>query len=340
MIRVGIIGSTGYAGAELVKILSRHPEVEITVLTSRQYEGIPFTDVYPFLRGVVESVCESFDPDTICDKTDYVFTALPHKLPMEIVPGLLDGGVKVIDLSADFRFTDKSLYESFYQPHTAPDLLQKSVYGLCELFDSEIRDASLIGNPGCYPTTVLLALVPLLKEKLISYKGIVSDSKSGVSGAGRSLSLNTLYCEVNESFKAYGLTGHRHQPEMEEVLSAFAGNEVNITFVPHLIPVNRGMLSTIHAELNEGVTEKMITDCYQDYYKGRKFVRVSNDPSSPPEIKNIRDTNFCDIGYCLNMKTGRVVILSAIDNLVKGASGQAVQNMNIMAGIDETTGLF
>lgn len=340
MIRAGVVGATGYAGAELVKILSRHPEVELTVLTSRQYADRPFSKVYPFLRGIVDDLCEPFDADRICEKTDYVFTALPHKLPMSIIPELITKGKKVIDLSADFRFNDIELYESFYQTHTAPGLLREAVYGLCEIFEDKIRRASLIGNPGCYPTTVLLPLIPLLKEKLISPDAITADSKSGASGAGRSLSLNTLYCEVNESFKAYGLTGHRHRPEMEELLSGAAGTQVFLTFIPHLIPVNRGMLSTIYTTLNRGVTHEMIRECYREYYNDRKFVRISDDPSTPPEIKNVRETNFCDIGFTIDSRSGRLIILSAIDNLVKGASGQAVQNMNIMAGFDETLGLI
>ena len=340
MIKVGVIGSTGYAGAELVKILSRHPEVEITALTSRQYAGIPFSDVYPFSKGIVGNICETFELERFCDKTDYVFTALPHKLPMEIVPSLLDKGKKIIDLSADFRFKDVKRYEKYYQPHSEPELLNQAVYGLSEIFEDKIKNASIIGNPGCYPTTVLLALIPLLKEGLVEKDDIISDSKSGVSGAGRSVSLGTHYCEVNETFKTYGLNGHRHRPEMEEVLSNETGTKIDITFIPHLIPVNRGMLSTIYTKIKPGITQKNILDCYKSYYDTRTFVRIFEDAMTPPEIKNVSHTNFCDIGFALDKNTNRLVLISAIDNLVKGASGQAIQNMNIMAGIDETTGLI
>jgi len=340
MIKVGVIGSTGYAGAELVKKLSRHPEVEITALTSRQYTGMPFSDVYPVTKGVVDNVCETFELDQFCDKTDYVFTALPHKLPMEIVPELLKKGKKIIDLSADFRFNDVNLYEQYYQPHSNPELLNESVYGLCEIYEEQIKNASVIGNPGCYPTTVLLALLPLLKEGLIESENIISDSKSGVSGAGRSVSLGTHYCEVNETFKPYGLQGHRHRPEMEEVLSSECGKKINITFVPHLIPLNRGMLSTIYTTIKPGVSKNRIIECYNAYYSTKTFVRIYEDSTKPPEIKNVCHTNFCDIGFDLNEKTNRLVLMSVIDNLVKGASGQAIQNMNIMAGLNESTGLL
>ncbi len=340
MIKVGIIGSTGYAGAELVKILSGHPEVQITALTSRQYVGVPFSDVYPSLKGIVDCDCEDLNIEEFCEKTDYVFTALPHKLPMKIIPELINKGKKVIDLSADFRFNDVKLYESYYQEHSEPELLNKSVYGLCEIYEDKIKEASVIGNPGCYPTTVLLALIPLIRAGLIENENIIADSKSGVSGAGRSVSLATHYCEVNESFKAYGLGGHRHRPEMEEVLSQEAGDDVNITFVPHLLPLSRGMLTTLYTRTNPNVNSGDIRMCYESFYKDKKFVRICSDSTKPPEMMHVKNTNFCDIGFSLDASSGRLVVVSTIDNLVKGASGQAVQNMNIMLGIDETTGLI
>lgn len=340
MTKVGIIGSTGYAGAELVKILSGHPEVVITALTSRQYVGTPFSDVYPALKGIVDTKCQNLEMEMFCEDVDFAFTALPHKLPMSIIPDLIERGVKVVDLSADFRFENVKLYESFYQEHTETGLLSKSVYGLSEIYKKEIEKASLIGNPGCYPTTVLLALIPLLRSGLIKKGNIIADSKSGVSGAGRSLSLGTHYCEVNESFKAYGLSGHRHQPEMEEVLSKESGEDVNITFIPHLLPMTRGMLTTLYAEIQLNVKQSDIENCYKEFYKDKKFVRLYTDSSKPPELLNVQNSNFCDIGFALNEESGRLVIISAIDNLVKGAAGQAVQNMNIMLGLDETTGLI
>ncbi|MBU1168645.1 MAG: N-acetyl-gamma-glutamyl-phosphate reductase [Proteobacteria bacterium] len=339
MVRVGIIGATGYAGAELVRILINHPEVKLTTITSRQYAGVSFTDVYPAMSGLTDLVCEEFHFDTFCEKTDVVFTALPHKLPMEIIPKLLNKGKKVIDLSADFRFDNVDAYEAVYQAHTAKDLFKVSVYGLCEVNRDAIRHASLIGNPGCYPTTVLLALIPLLREGMIETTQIIADSKSGVSGAGRSLALATHFCEANEAFKAYKLDGHRHCPEMEEVLSKEAGTPISLTFVPHLLPMNRGMLSTIYTTITQDYSLTDIRHCFESFYKDRPFVRLYPDVKRPPDVKYVQYTNNCDIGFYVKPGTRRLVLISAIDNLVKGASGQAVQNMNIMMGIDETTGL-
>lgn len=340
MIRAGIVGATGYAGAELVKILSAHPHVELTAVTSRQYAGVPFAQAFPFLRGLTDLVCEEFDIDAFSDKTDVVFTALPHKLPLSIVPRLIEKGKKVIDLSADFRFSKVETYEAFYQPHTARELLGISVYGLCEVYREKIAQAQLIGNPGCYPTTVLLPLIPLLKKGMIDTAHIIADSKSGVSGAGRSVSLGTHFCEVNEGFKAYKIEGHRHRPEMEEVLSRESGEPISLTFVPHLLPLTRGMLTTLYTRVKGDFSANDIMDCLTSFYKGRPFVRIFDDVSQPPDVRYVQNTNFCDIGFHLNRDTGQLVIISAIDNLVKGASGQAVQNMNIMLGLDETAGLL
>jgi N-acetyl-gamma-glutamyl-phosphate reductase len=295
MTRVGVIGATGYAGAELVRILCGHPGIELTIVTSRQYAGVNFDQVYPSMTGVIDLVCQELSVDSICDRTDVVFTALPHKLPMKIVPELIERGKKVIDLSADFRFKDVATYESFYQPHTAGDLLEKSVYGLCEIYFDTIKNAVLIGAPGCYPTSVLLLLVPLLKSNLIDINNIVADSKSGVSGAGRTLSLTTHFCEVNESFKAYKVAEHRHNPEMEEV-------------------------------------------CLTSFYTDRMFIRICPD-NRIPDTLHVRGSNYCDIGFKLDARNNCLILISAIDNLVKGAAGQAVQNMNIMLGLDETAGL-
>ena len=246
MIRVGIIGATGYAGAELVRILCGHPDIELTILTSRQYAGVKFDEIFPSMTGSVNLVCEALSVDKICDNAEVVFTALPHKIPMEIVPELVSRGKKVIDLSADFRFKNSTTYETHYQKHSAKYLLEQSVYGLCEIYYNQIKNAVLVGAPGCYPTSVILPLLPLLKGNIIDRNPIVADSKSGVSGAGRSLSLTTHFCEVNESFKAYKVAVHRHNPEMEEVLTAETGQPVKITFVPHLVPMSRGILSTVY----------------------------------------------------------------------------------------------
>jgi N-acetyl-gamma-glutamyl-phosphate reductase len=338
MTRVGVIGATGYAGAELVRILCGHPDIELTIVTSRQYAGVNFDQVYPSMTGAIDLVCQELSVDSICDRTDVVFTALPHKLPMKIVPELIERGKKVIDLSADFRFKDVATYESFYQPHTAGDLLKKSVYGLCEIYFDTIKNAVLIGAPGCYPTSVLLLLVPLLKSNLIDINNIVADSKSGVSGAGRTLSLTTHFCEVNESFKAYKVAEHRHNPEMEEVLSLEAGKPVKITFVPHLVPMTRGILTTIYTTPVKNVGHEEIRNCLTSFYSDRAFIRICPDNRSPDTLY-VRGNNYCDIGFKLDARNNCLILISAIDNLVKGAAGQAVQNMNIMLGLDETAGL-
>jgi len=338
MIRVGVIGATGYAGAELVRILSGHPEVELTVLTSRQYAGVKFDRVYPAMAGIVTLICEEFSLDIMCERADVVFTALPHKTSMELVPELIKCGKKVVDLSADFRFKDVLRYEKYYQPHTAKELLKEAVYGLCEIYFDKIKNASLIGNPGCYPTSVILPLAPFLKQNIIDLNTIIADSKSGVSGAGRSPSLTTHFCEANESLKAYKVAEHRHNPEMEEVLSLEAGSPVNITFVPHLVPMTRGMLTTIYAGLARKTGPEEIEDCIASFYSGRPFIRICPD-NILPDTLHVRGTNYCDIGFKLDVRNNRLILISAIDNLVKGAAGQAVQNMNIMLGMDETSGL-
>ncbi|MBF0118974.1 MAG: N-acetyl-gamma-glutamyl-phosphate reductase [Desulfobacterales bacterium] len=338
MIRVGIAGATGYTGAELVRILSNHPNVKITILTSRQNKGVPFDRVFPAMSGICDLICEEFSITKICDNSDVVFMALPHKLPMGYAPEILKAGKKVIDLSADFRFNDPAKYEKYYEPHVAKELLKDSVYGLCEIYFEKIKDANLIGNPGCYPTTVLLPLIPLLKSKLIDKNSIIVDSKSGVSGAGRSPSLTSLYCEATESFKAYKIGNHRHTPEMEEILSKEAGENVSITFTPHLVPMSRGMLSTIYATLSDGIKSSHIRDCLSSFYKARPFIRIKPDGMAPDTL-HVRGTNYCDIGFKLDERKNRIIIISVIDNLVKGASGQAVQNMNIMFGIDEACSL-
>lgn len=337
MIRVGVVGATGYAGAELVRILSGHPEVTLSCLTSRQYAGQRFDAIYPALKGWVTATLEQFDVAKMAAAADVVFTALPHKLPMAIVPALLDSGVKVIDLSADFRFKDRNAYENHYQLHSAPDLLADAVYGLCEVYTGVIQKAKLVGNPGCYPTSVLLPLVPLIRAGLIDTQNLIADAKSGVSGAGRGASLATHYCQVNESFKAYKVAGHRHTPEMEAILGEAAGHVVDLTFVPHLLPMSRGMETTIYTKAKQGVQRQDIQECLHQFYQDRPFVRLTG--SQPPDTLNVKGTNCCDIGFVLNTDNSQLVLMAAIDNLVKGAAGQAVQNMNIMHGLDEGEGL-
>lgn len=338
MVRVGIVGATGYAGAELVRLLAGHPAVELTLLTSRQYAGMRFDAVFPSMKGVVDLVCQEYSFDLACDHTDIIFMALPHRLPMSFIPPLLDSGKRVIDLSADFRFRNVAVYEQYYQPHQAAHLIDESVYGLSEIYGERIKKARLIGNPGCYPTSVLLPLIPLLKKGLITSNGIIADSKSGVSGAGRSLSLTAHYCEVQESFKAYKVGQHRHNPEMDEILSIEAQKPITITFVPHLVPLSRGMLTTLYTTPEKSVGPDDVLSCLASFYAGRHFVRLCSD-NKLPDTRNVRGTNFCDIGFKLNVPQNRLILISAIDNLVKGAAGQAVQNMNLMLGLDETTGL-
>ena len=338
MIRVAVIGATGYAGAELVRILCDHPDVEVTMLTSRQYAGVAFDKVFPAMTGSVNLICEALDVDKVCDSADVVFTALPHKIPMTIVPDMISRGKKVIDLSADFRFKDANIYEAHYQQHTAKDLLDKAVYGLCEIYFEKIKIADLVGAPGCYPTSVLLPLVPVIKNNFIDTQSIVADSKSGVSGAGRSVSLTTHFCEVNESFKAYKVAEHRHNPEMEEVLSIEAGKPIKLTFVPHLLPMSRGILTTLYANPVKGINREDIEKCFNTFYSECPFIRILGD-NRLPDTRNVRGTNFCEISIRLDERNGRLILISAIDNLVKGAAGQAVQNMNIMLGLEETAGL-
>jgi N-acetyl-gamma-glutamyl-phosphate reductase len=339
MVRVAVIGASGYAGAELVRILAGHPQVRLTRIICRQDAGERFDRVYPALSPWGRMACEAYALESlVADGVEVVFTALPHKVSMSLVPELLAAGMKVVDLSADFRFKDAALYESHYQPHTASDLLPEAVYGLSEVYAESIRTARLIGNPGCYPTSVLLPLIPLLKSDLIAPQGIIADAKSGVSGAGRAASAATHFCQVNESFKAYKVGGHRHTPEMEAILSEQAGKSIHLVFVPHLLPMTRGMESTIYADLRTGVREEDVLGCLAAYYHERAFVRLRMDQA--PDTLHVKGTNFIDIGVKIDPRQGKLILMSAIDNLVKGAAGQAVQNMNLMFGIDETAGLW
>jgi N-acetyl-gamma-glutamyl-phosphate reductase len=289
------------------------------------------------MTGWVDLVCEAYDIEALSARIDVAFLALPHKLPMALVPDLLKNKIKVVDLSADFRFKDVKAYESHYQPHTAPQLLETAVYGLSEVYHDKIKAAELVGNPGCYPTSVLLPLVPLIQADLIDTQRLIADAKSGVSGAGRGASLATHFCQVNESFKAYKVGAHRHTPEMAAILSEQAGKTVDLTFVPHLVPLTRGMETTIYATPRQNVGASDIEECLRNFYQGRPFVRICGQ--TPPDTLNVKGTNCCDIGVVHDTVGGQLVLMSAIDNLVKGAAGQAVQNMNIMLGLEETAGL-
>jgi len=336
--KVGIIGATGYTGVELLRLLLHHPEVEVTALTSQKYAGVQIGQVFPSLTKHLQVKCEELSVEEISKKTDFVFTALPHKTAMETVPLFYRMGKRVVDLSADFRLKDPVVYERWYQKHTASDLLSESVYGLPELHRDKIRSAKIVGNPGCYPTGALIGLIPLIKKGLISLEGIVVDSKSGVSGAGRDVVLESLFCEVNEGVKAYKIFAHRHTPEIEQELSLLAQKKIVVAFVPHLIPIDRGILTTLYVRLRKKMKTEELLNAFQECYEGEPFVRIY-PKGKLPSTKDVRGSNFCDIGAVVSEADGRAVVVTAIDNLVKGASGEAIQNMNIMLGYPETMGL-
>ena len=332
--KVSVIGATGYSGAELMRILSGHKEISIAHAVSKSFAGQNMSDIYPSFISC-DYTLEELDVKAVCADSDIVFTCLPHGTSSQVVPALLKQGVKVIDLSGDFRYNDASVYEKWYNTtHEAKHLLDKSVYGLPELYRAKIEKAKLIGNPGCYTTSAILALAPLLGAGLVDPSTIIVDAKSGVTGAGRSAKLANIFTEVDESFKAYGVATHRHTSEIEQELSISAGEEVQISFTPHLLPIKRGILSTIYAATN--ADEEQIAAAYAAY-ENEPFVTVTG--GSLPEIKHVAGSNNCAIGYKIDKRLNRIIIVSCIDNLIKGAAGQAVQNMNIMCGFDECEGL-
>ena len=339
MLNVAIVGASGYTGLELIRVLHCHPEAAVTCLTSEQSAGRRISDVFPTLRGRCDLVLENLEPVRVAEKADIIFTALPHKAAMEVVPTFLKLGKKVIDLSADYRLSDPMVYSEWYQPHMNPVNLKKAVYGLPEIRRAKIRGTKLVANPGCYPTSIILGLAPLLKKDMVELASIIADSASGVTGAGRSAKVESLYCEVNEGYRAYAVGGvHRHTPEIEQELSLLAGEQVKITFTPHLVPMDRGILSTIYATPLKTTTTELLVKLYEEFYNGEPFVRIL-PPGSLPSTAFVRGSNFCDIAPLVDVRTGRIIIVSAIDNLVKGASGQAVQNMNLLCGFPETMGL-
>lgn len=339
MIKTGIIGATGYTGVELVRLLARHPGVEIVGLTSQTYSEQSFGSVFPSAVNFTDLILEPQDAENLADRCDVIFTALPHGVSMEVVEIMADKGKKVIDLGADYRFDEVQVYEEWYRiKHKTPALAVQAVYGLPELHRELIGQANVIGNPGCYPTSIILGLAPLLKHGLIDPTTIIADSKSGVSGAGRGLNLTSHFSEVNDNFKAYNIGAHRHTPEIEQELGKLAGEKLTISFTPHLVPMTRGILSTIYASLKEPGTTGDLLNLYNEFYKDEYFVRI-HPQGQYPQTKWVYGSNFCDIGLTVDARTGRVVVVSAIDNLVKGAAGQAVQNMNIMLGLPEKTGL-
>ncbi len=339
MLNVAIIGASGYTGVELARILCNHPDVRLTAATSRQYAGQPLALVFPNLRQKTDLICENLTIEELCSRADLFFTAVPHKTAMDIVPNLLSAGKKVVDLSADFRLRDVTVYEEWYQKHSAAELLKEAVYGLPELYREQIRNGRLIANPGCYPTSIILALAPLLKAGVIDPRSIIADSKSGTSGAGRAAQVGALFCEVADGFRAYKVGGaHRHTPEIEQEINTFLQEPVRISFTPHLLPISRGILSTVYARLQPGIEQTDITRLFEKMYAQEPFVRILPEDTFPA-TQYVRGSNFCDIGFKIDTRTGRIIILSAIDNIVKGAAGQAVQNMNLMSGFAETAGL-
>ncbi len=334
MIKAGIIGVSGFSGFELLKILLRHPHVDVTYLSGSRSVGSRLSQLFPQLTGLFNGAVEDIDPVSVSG-LDVLFLCLPHRESMGALRGLGADNVKVIDLSADFRLP-VSVYEKWYGcRHLMPDKVSEAVYGLCECNRAFIEQASFIANPGCYSTAALLGIVPLLEE--IEVDSIIVDAKSGVSGAGRSGDPSLQFCEVNENFKAYSVFTHRHTPEMEEFLSARCGREVRIVFSAHLLPVQRGILSTVYVKLKRKLDWNDIFYLYSSYYEEAAFVRVRE---TLPEVKDVKGTNFCDVGFVVDDRTGVVAIVSVIDNLIKGASGQAVQNMNLMFGFDEKDGLL
>ncbi len=339
MIKVGILGGTGYAGIELIRLLLKHDKVKLERVVSKSYAGKRLAEVYPNLEGICDLVCCELDVEDIANSCDVVFTALPHGASVEIIPSLFEKGLKVIDLSGDFRYNDAAVYEKWYgQPHTNPELLEESVYGLCEMHREKIKTARLVGNPGCYTTCSIMGMAPLVNAGVIDNKSIIIDAKSGVTGAGRSLALGSMFCECNESMKAYKVATHRHTSEIEQELSLLAGEDIILSFTPHLAPMKRGILATCYANLKKEMTEKELLEIYKDFYKDEKFVRIYSE-GTLPEVKHISGSNYIGIGLVVDKRLNRVIVISCIDNLVKGAAGQAIQNMNLICDFEEDTGL-
>ena len=337
-IRVGVIGSTGYTGIELVSWLIKHPKAHLNYVTSHQNAGKKLSEVYPFLSYQTDLVCQSYEKNDVLNHCDIVFVALPHGKSINVVYELISLGLKVIDLSADYRLKQIDLYPKWYgYDHTYPELLKSAQYGLCELFEAQIKESSLIANPGCYPTASLLALLPLMAE-YSQINSISIDAKSGVSGAGKKCSQKTHFPEANENFMAYKVTEHQHGPEIEQTLTQFAKEPTPINFTTHLLPVNRGILSTHYIQFKSEQKKEQWLMNYETFYKNSPFVRICKDHD--PELQHVRKTNYCDIGLYYNSTTQTLIVISVIDNLVKGAAGSAIQNMNIMFGFDQTLGLI
>lgn len=340
MIKVGIIGATGYAGAELVRLLMQHKEAKIKWYGSRSYVDKKYYEVFQNMFQIVDDTCLDDNMEELSNAVDVIFTATPQGLCASLVNEEILKKVKIIDLSADFRIKDVAVYEKWYGiEHKSPQFIEEAVYGLCEINREKIRGARLIANPGCYPTCSTLSIYPLAKEGLIDMNTIIIDAKSGTSGAGRSAKVGNLFCEVNENIKAYGVATHRHTPEIEEQLSYASGEDVKINFTPHLVPMNRGILVTAYASLKKEVSYEDVKAVYDKYYAKEKFVRVL-DKNVCPETRWVEGSNYVDVNFEIDERTGRIIMMGAMDNLVKGAAGQAIQNMNLLFGLDETEGLI
>ena len=339
MIKVGIIGATGYAGGELVRILMGHKEAEIVWYGSRSYIDQKYADVYRNMFQIVDAKCMDDNIEALADQVDVIFTATPQGFLASVINENILGKTKIIDLSADFRIKDVKVYEKWYGiEHKSPQFIEEAVYGLCEVNRDKVKGARLIANPGCYTTCSILTAYPLAKEGIIDMRTLIVDAKSGTSGAGRGAKVPNLFCEVNENMKAYGVASHRHTPEIEEQLGYASGENVTISFTPHLVPMNRGILATEYATLKKDVTGEEVKAIYDKYYADEKFVRVLGEGVCP-ETKWVEGSTYVDIGFKLDPRTNRIVMMGAIDNLVKGAAGQAVQNMNLLFGLPESEGL-
>ena len=339
MIKAGILGATGYAGQEIVRLLLNHRETEVVWYGSQSYVDKQYAKVFGNMFRLVEDICKADDIEELAREVDVIFTATPQGFCSSIISEEVLSKTKVIDLSADFRIKDVATYEQWYGlTHQSPSFIEEAVYGLCEINREQIKKARLVANPGCYPTCSFLTIYPLAKEGLLDMQSIIIDAKSGTSGAGRGAKVNNLYCEVNENIKAYGVGNHRHTPEIEEQLSYASGEHALINFTPHLVPMNRGILITAYGNLKKKVSYEEVKAIYDKYYKDEYFVRVL-DENTPPETRWVEGSNFVDVNFKIDERTNRIIMMGAMDNLVKGAAGQAVQNMNLMFGLEENMGL-
>ena len=339
MIKVGIIGATGYAGSELVRILLGHKDVEIKWYGSRSYIDKKYASIYQNFFQLVDANCMDDNMEVLADQVDVIFTATPQGLCASLVNEEILSKVKIIDLSADFRIKDVKVYEEWYKlEHKSPQFIEEAVYGLCEINREDVKKARLVANPGCYTTCSILTCYPLVKEGIIDPNTIIVDAKSGTSGAGRGAKVDNLFCEVNENMKAYGVATHRHTPEIEEQLGYACGEKITINFTPHLVPMNRGILATAFASRKKDVTDEEVKAIYDKYYADEKFVRVL-EKDVCPQTKWVEGSNYVDVNFKIDPRTNRIIMMGAIDNLVKGAAGQAVQNMNLMFGLKESEGL-